>query len=142
VFQNKLLQANIGVIVYVLEDHMDVMGATLNEIAEALTATIPYNGHLITISGPYLEFFKKIAEERQTKVIVADNSKISEEFLSEFSYVVFPDNASIALAVAEALEIPEDIAFKGMLNSNPDPGALRVTTFGSEDTPSYFVNGF
>ena len=142
VFQNKLLQANIGVIVNVLEDHMDVMGPTLNEIAEAFTATIPYNGHLITINGPYLEFFKKVAEERQTKVIVADNSKISEEFLSEFSYVVFPDNASIALAVAEALEIPEDIAFKGMLNSNPDPGALRVTTFGNKDTPSYFVNGF
>src|SRR5690606_38076875 len=47
VFQEKMLQANIGVIVNVLEDHMDVMGPTLDEIAEAFTATIPYNGQLV-----------------------------------------------------------------------------------------------
>lgn len=51
VFQEKLLQANIGVIVNVLEDHMDVMGYTLDEVAEAFTATIPHNGHLIISQG-------------------------------------------------------------------------------------------
>src|SRR5699024_4030033 len=48
-FQNQLLQANIGVIVNVLEDHMDVMGPTLHEVADAFLATIPYNGYLVTI---------------------------------------------------------------------------------------------
>lgn len=141
-FQKKLLQANIGVIVNVLEDHMDVMGPTLDQVADAFTATIPQNGYLITVEGPYLEYFKNIAEERNTQVIVADNSKVSEDFLMKFDYMVFPDNASIALAVAQALEISEDVAIQGMINSNPDPGAMRISTFGDRNRPSYFVNGF
>lgn len=40
VFQERLLQANIGVIVNVIEDHMDVLGPTLDEVAQAFTATI------------------------------------------------------------------------------------------------------
>ncbi|CAH0152022.1 MULTISPECIES: poly-gamma-glutamate synthase PgsB [Peribacillus] len=142
IFQNKMIQANIGVIVNVLEDHMDVMGPTMDEVAEAFTATIPYNGHLITIESEYLDFFKKIAKERNTKVIVADNSRISEDFLREFDYMVFPDNASLALAVAEALGIDEKTAFRGMLNAHPDPGAMRITRFGDPIQPTFFVNGF
>ena len=57
-FQNQLIQAKVGVIVNVLEDHMDVMGPTLDEVAQAFTATIPYDGHLVTIEGPYLEYYK------------------------------------------------------------------------------------
>lgn len=126
IFQEELLQANIGVIVNVLEDHMDVMGPTLDEIAEAFTATIPYNGHLVITDSEYTDFFKQIAKERNTKVIVADNSKITDEYLRQFEYMVFPDNASLALGVAQALGIDEETAFKGMLNAPPDPGAMRI----------------
>ncbi|GGE83470.1 poly-gamma-glutamate synthase PgsB [Priestia taiwanensis] len=142
VFQEKLVQANIGVIVNVLEDHMDVMGPTLDNVAEAFTATIPYGGHLVTIDGPYLEYFKQVAQDRGTKVVVADNTKISEEYLRQFGYMVFPDNASIALAVAEVLGIDEEIALQGMLHAQPDPGAMRITRFGDEENSSFFVNGF
>lgn len=141
-FQEKMIQANIGVIVNVLEDHMDVMGPTLDEVAEAFLATIPYQGHLITVDGPYLEYFKTAAAKRRTKVIVADNSRITDEFLRKFDYMVFPDNASLALAVAEALDIPEEIAFRGMLNAHPDPGAMRITQFGDPKAPAFLVNGF
>ncbi|QJX78768.1 poly-gamma-glutamate synthase PgsB [Priestia megaterium] len=141
-FQEKMIQANIGVIVNVLEDHMDVMGPTLDEVAEAFLATIPYKGHLITVEGPYLEYFKTVAAKRRTKVIVADNSRITDEFLRKFDYMVFPDNASLALAVAEALDIPEEIAFRGMLNAHPDPGAMRITQFGDPKAPAFLVNGF
>ncbi len=141
-FQEKMIQANIGVIVNVLEDHMDVMGPTLDEVAEAFLATIPYKGHLITVDGPYLEYFKTVAAKRRTKVIVADNSRITDEFLRKFDYMVFPDNASLALAVAEALDIPEEIAFRGMLNAHPDPGAMRITEFGNPKAPAFLVNGF
>ena len=141
-FQEKLIQANIGVIVNVLEDHMDVMGPTLDEVAEAFLATIPYNGHLITVDGPYLTYFKRVAKKRGTEVIVADNSKITDEFLRKFDYMVFPDNASLALAVAEVLDIPEEVAFTGMLNAHPDPGAMRITKLGNPSNTAYFVNGF
>ncbi|MEB9671534.1 MULTISPECIES: poly-gamma-glutamate synthase PgsB [Bacillus cereus group] len=142
IFQNIMINANIGVIVNVLEDHMDVMGPTLNEVADAFTATIPYNGYLVTIESDYLEYFKKVAKQRNTKVITADSSKISDEFLRKFDYMVFPDNASIALAVAEAMGIDEETAFRGMLNAQPDPGAMRITRFGEKLDASFFVNGF
>ena len=96
VFQEKLLQANIGVIVNVLEDHMDVMGPTLDEVAEAFTSTIPYDGHLIISEGPYVHYFKKEAEKRNTKVIVADNNKVDDAYLRQFDYMLFPENVSLA----------------------------------------------
>ena len=36
-FQNDLVKANIGVIVNVMEDHMDVLGPTLKDVAQAFT---------------------------------------------------------------------------------------------------------
>ncbi|WP_152658463.1 poly-gamma-glutamate synthase PgsB [Oceanobacillus sp. CFH 90083] len=142
VFQEKLLQANIGVIVNVLEDHMDVMGPTLDEVAEAFTATIPHNGHLIISDGPYVEYFKQEAAKRDTKVIVADNCKIPDAYLRKFDYMIFPENASLALAVAEALDIDEKTAFRGMLKAQPDPGAMRIMQLRDDHASAYFVNGF
>ncbi|MFC0561040.1 poly-gamma-glutamate synthase PgsB [Halalkalibacter alkalisediminis] len=142
VFQEQMLQANVGVIVNVLEDHMDVMGPTLDEVADAFTATIPHNGHLIVSESPYVDYYREVAKQRGTEVIVADNSRISEEFLRKFDYMIFPENASLALAVAEALGIDEETAFKGMLNAPIDPGAMRIAILGNPKYPSYFVNGF
>lgn len=126
IFENIMINLNVGVVVNVLEDHMDVMGPTLNEVADAFTATIPYNGYLVTIESVYLDYFQKVAKQRNTKVIIGDNSKNSDYFLRKFDYVVFPENASIALAVAEALGIDGVTAFRGMLNAQPDPGAMRL----------------
>ncbi|WWU63120.1 poly-gamma-glutamate synthase PgsB [Paraclostridium sordellii] len=142
IFQNKMIKANIGVIVNVLEDHMDVMGPTLDQVAQAFTNTIPYNGYLITVDGEYRKYFEEISKERNTKVIIADNSKISREYLESFEYMVFPDNASIALAVSEALGIDKETALRGMKNAHPDPGAMRVTKIGNDEMNCYFVNGF
>lgn len=142
IFQEELLQANIGVIVNVLEDHMDVMGPTLQEVAEAFTATIPYNGHLIITDDQFRSYYEAIAHKRNTKVIVADNSEITEAYLKQFDYMVFPDNASLALGVAKALGIDKKTAMQGMLNAPPDPGAMRISPIGNQDQPSYFVNGF
>ena len=142
VFQFRMLEANIVVIVNVLEDHLDVMGPTLDQIAQAFGATIPYNGFLITIDCAYTNYYKQIAKERNTKVIIADNSKITDEYLAKFDYMIFPDNASLALAVGEALGIDEETCFKGMLNAHPDPGAMRITRIGDENLNCTFVNGF
>ena len=142
VFQFRMLEANIVVIVNVLEDHLDVMGPTLDQIAQAFGATIPYNGYLITVPGPYVEYFEKIAKERNTKVILADNSKITDKYLDKFDYMIFPDNASLSLAVGQALGIDEEICLRGMLNAHPDPGAMRITRIKDKDINCIFVNGF
>ena len=143
VFQFRMLEANIVVIVNVLEDHLDVMGPTLDQIAQAFGATIPYNGYLITVPGPYVEYFEKIAKERNTKVILADNSKITDKYLDKFDYMIFPDNASLSLAVRTKHGVlMKKSALEVLLNAHPDPGAMRITRIKDKDINCIFVNGF
>jgi poly-gamma-glutamate synthase PgsB/CapB len=142
VFQERMLRANVGVIVNVLEDHMDVMGPTLDEVAQAFTATIPERGHLIINESPYVDFYRREARRRRTQVHVCDTSRISEEYLRQFEYMIFPENAALALAVAEAVGIDEETALRGMLNAPPDPGAMSILPVGDPDRPAYFANGF
>ncbi len=141
-FQNQLAKATIGVIVNVREDHMDLCGPTLDNIAESFLATIPYNGHLIISDGDYNDYFTKKALERGTKTIIAYESKVpSDNYLTKFSYIIFPENVALALAVAEALQIDEATALSGILKARPDPGALQILSIGA-DRPAYFVNAF
>ncbi|MEL0537404.1 poly-gamma-glutamate synthase PgsB [Staphylococcus debuckii] len=142
IFQNQLLKANIGVIVNVMEDHMETLGPTLDEVAEAFTATIPYNGKLIVMKDDYTEFFKKEADKRNTETIVVDRDEVEESLLREFDYIVFPDNVAIAMGVAEAVGANTDTALKGMLNAPPDSGAVHIHYYHKNDTKNIFVNAF
>ncbi|MFW2432858.1 poly-gamma-glutamate synthase PgsB [Staphylococcus cohnii] len=141
-FQKDLVKANIGVIVNVMEDHMDVLGPTLDEVAQAFTATIPYKGHLVVMKDDYTKFFAKVAKRRKTKLIVVDKEEVPESYLREFGYIVFPDNVAIAMGVAEALGIDRDTALRGMLNAPPDVGAVEVKYFNANNTTNVYVNAF
>jgi len=142
IFQDQLLKANIGLIVNVLEDHMDVLGPTLEEVADSFSQAIPYNGYLIVNESPYVPYFKQIASRRNTEVHVCDTSIISEEFLKNFEYMVFPENAALSLCVADILGIDYETAKRGMLNAWPDPGAMQILPIGDVENPSFLVNGF
>ncbi len=84
----------------------------------------------------------KAKKERNTKVIIADNSKITDEYLRKFEYMVFPDNASLALMWLKHSELMKKQHLKGMLNAPPDPGAMRILPLISPSEPGHFVNGF
>lgn len=142
IYQEQMIKAGIGVIVNVLPDHIDEMGPTLDEIALAFTVTIPYNGILILGSSDYTEYFTEIAEKRNTKVFVADESKIPEGYLDKFNYAVFPNNVAVPLALAEALGIDREEALEGILTAAPDPGIATVNPVGRLEDNAFFVNGF
>jgi len=142
VYQNDIFKSNITVIVNVLEDHLDVMGPTTDEIALAFSSTIPYNGYLVVDNGPYVKYFEEICKQRKTKLVVADNSKIPEGLVKKFKYTIFEDNISLALAVAEILDIDAETAFEGMLNAHPDPGAATISPIECGDNVSNFLNRF
>lgn len=140
-FQEKLVKANIGVIVNVREDHMDLCGPTLDFIAESFTSTIPRNGTIIVGSSGYNDYFTKEANKRNCRILIADEREIPDGYLEKFRYIIFPENVAIALAAAKALNIDRDTALRGMLKANPDPGALMIYRLDSK-MPAYFVNGF
>ncbi|RNA67751.1 poly-gamma-glutamate synthase PgsB [Alteribacter keqinensis] len=142
VFQAQLVKANITVITNIMEDHLDVMGPTVDDIARAFSSTIPENGYVVIPETTYQRFFEQAAKRKNSEVIVARESEIDEDYLKKFSFMIFPQNAALALAVSDILGIDRDVAFAGMLNAPVDPGAMRVHRFGEEKAPKYFFNGF
>ncbi|MGN0422549.1 MAG: poly-gamma-glutamate synthase PgsB [Lachnospiraceae bacterium] len=139
VYQHQMVKANLTVIVNVLEDHLDEMGPTTQQIAEAFSETIPYNGSVVIPDCEFTDLFIQIAEERHTKYYIIDDSEITQEYIDSFEYKLFDHNCAVALAAARALGIPDDIAYRGMLKAHPDPGALQMTEIGKG---AVFVNGF
>ena len=139
VYQHQMLQSTLTVIVNVLEDHLDEMGPTTRQIAWAFAETIPYHGIAVIPNCEFTGYFKKIAKRRHTKVFVIDDNEISQEYVDSFEYKLFDHNCAVALTVARALGISDNVAYAGMLKAHPDPGALRITEIGKN---AVFVNGF
>lgn len=139
VYQHQMIKANLTVIVNVLEDHLDEMGPTTEQIAWAFAETIPYKGACVIPDDEFTPYFKKVARKRHSKAYVINDSEITQEFIDSFDYKLFDHNCAVALAAARALGIPDDVAYRGMLKAHPDPGALRLTEIGRG---AVFVNGF
>ena len=128
VSEKMIVRSNIGVITNVREDHQDVMGETLPEIARSLLSTCPYNGVLVTSerNPDIVPIMEEVAAKRGSRLIVADPEWVTDEELEKFDYIAFKENVAIALAVAELAGIPRDVAFRGMWAADPDPGVLRM----------------
>jgi len=141
-FQKKYVQSNITIITNIIEDHLDVMGPTLDQVAEAFSETIPRNGILIMAPNPYEEYFRKKAKKKKTKVLIADPDQVIQKDLDRFSYMMFPENVAIGYVFADLWGIKRSAALKSMVYAPVDPGALVVKRFGSAKDPNYFFNGF
>ncbi|MCH5198144.1 MAG: poly-gamma-glutamate synthase PgsB [Oscillospiraceae bacterium] len=138
-YQHQMLKSTLTVIVNVLEDHLDEMGPTTKEIARAFANTIPYNGAVVIPDCEYTRYFMREANKRNTKFFIANDNEIPQEYLDQFDYKLFAHNCSVALAAARAMGIPDEVAFRGMLKADPDPGAL---SFQEIRKNAVFVNGF
>jgi len=111
-------------------------------MAESLKLTIPQNGILVTAEKDYFPIFKEQADKLKTKIIWADPDNISNKVIDKFKYMNFKENVSIALRVNKLLGVKEEVALRGMLKANPDPGALKVYKLIKEGKIIFFVNAF
>jgi poly-gamma-glutamate synthase PgsB/CapB len=128
VSERMIVRSTIGILTNVREDHQDVMGETLKEIAASLMSTCPVDGILITAEqNPSVQrvIFREAAR-RNTEVIVADPESVADDEIAMFDYIAFKENVAIGLALARLLGIPRDIAMRGMVEAPPDPGVLRM----------------
>ena len=145
--QDLLVKGNINVITNVREDHQDVMGESLEEIADTMSLIIPHEGVVITAEDrPYLrERLAKNAEARRSRMVYADPAWVTDNDLAGFNYLSFRENISIGLAVAEMLGIPRSTAMRGMWNARPDVGVVNIqrTTWKEKEIiwiPLFAVN--
>jgi len=140
--EKKMIHSNICVMTNVRLDHTDVMGHTLDEIAETMGRTIPKNEHLFSSENVIPETLKRIADRRNTVCHFVDPEIVSKEEMNGFSYIEHRDNVALALAVCEHLKIDRQVALKGMYDAIPDAGVLtrhRVEAFGKH---LVFYNAF
>ena len=142
VSEHKMVKSTIGVITNVREDHLEDVGPGLDSMAESLKLTIPQGGVLVTAEKNYLSFFKEQANKLKTKIIWADPDDVSDKTINKFHYMNFKENVSIALRVNKLLGVEEEVAFKGMLKANPDPGALKIFKLVKDSKIIFFVNAF
>lgn len=147
VTQEQIVKGTITVITNVREDHQDVMGETLPEIADSLSNTIPYEGTLITAEErEYLrDRLARNTDARGSRFVYADPQWVTDADLKGFDYLMFRENLAIGLAVADELQIPREVAVRGMRKALPDVGAVfvqRVQIEGKEIVwaPLFAVN--
>jgi poly-gamma-glutamate synthase PgsB/CapB len=128
VTQDQIVKGNITVITNVREDHQDVMGETLAEITDSLSNTIPYDGTLITAEErePLREQLARNTQARGSRFLYADPAWVTDEDLKGFDYLTFKENLAVGLAVANVLNIPREVAMRGMRRALPDVGVVFV----------------
>ncbi|MFA6035635.1 MAG: poly-gamma-glutamate synthase PgsB [Candidatus Micrarchaeia archaeon] len=141
--EEKMIQATVGVITNVREDHQDLMGHTLPEITESLCKMMPANGFMITAerNRELLAIIKRRAEQRKTTLLIAEElADQDRNVLEKFPYLMHDDNVAIGLAFARLMGIDADTAIKGMYKARPDPGVLRIYQKELKGRRYWFVN--
>jgi len=140
--ERQLVKSTIGVITNARPDHLDVMGPSEEDVADALSGTIPPGGICFTSESKRFERLKANGEELGAEIVQADAKGVSDREMAGFGYIEHKENVALTLAIAEHLKIPRDVAFRGMYKAKPDFGALvvyHVDFFGKE---AIFYNGF
>ena len=144
VCEEKMLNSTIGVLTNVREDHQDKMGWSLSEIAHSLCEFIPSNSVLVCgEQNPKLvRIIKKRAKEKNTRVVRPESDLFNnhEKILEQMGYIEHRENIALALKVAEVVGIDKKTAIRGVLNSKPDPGALKIHFKVVDGKKIFFIN--
>ncbi len=126
--QESIVRGDITIITNVREDHQEVMGETLEQIADSLSVTIPREGVLITSEDrPHLRArLARNAAARQSTFVVADGASVTDAEMVGFGYFEFRENVAIGFEIGRLLGIDREVALRGMWKAVPDVGALQL----------------
>lgn len=142
VSERRMVKATLGVITNVRGDHLDEMGPSLQNVALALSLTIPKKGIVFTAEREYLQILERQAEEVDAEIQGIDENGISEEMMGRFTYIEHRENVALAAAVCERIGVDRGTALEGMVKAAPDPGALRRYKIHDSHKEIEFINAF
>lgn len=144
VCERQIVRSQIGCLTNVREDHQDVMGETLPEIARSLLNTCPSEGVLVTSerNPEILDVIRAEVERRGSELILADPAIVEPDDMRGFSYIEFEENVALGLEVARHLGIDREVALRGMWSAPPDPGVLRIENTNVDGVDVTWANMF
>jgi len=140
--EKHMVRSNISVMTNVRLDHTDIMGHTLQEIAETLGRTIPKKQHFFTAENIIPEQLKKITDRRKTEFHLVNGDMVSIDEMKGFSYIEHRDNVALALAICNHAGVDRQTALLGMYDAIPDAGALRAYKIDAFGKRLVFYNAF
>ena len=140
--ETKMMHSTIGIITNVRLDHIDVMGYTLPEIANALAKTIPRNQHFFTSEIQNLDQLKSISTKQNTTLHFSEAASVTDGEMKGFNYIEHKDNVALALLVCEFLGVSRKISLQGMYKAIPDAGVLSLSKVEAYGKNINFYNGF
>ena len=138
--EQKMIKSHIGVITNARPDHLEEMGPTLDDVKKSLSNSVPYNGKVVLGEAAMINTIAPVADYRKSELRIADEQKISEKDLADFSYLEHHQNVAVALDVCSAAGVKADIARAGMKKVKPDLGALVVNKLDFGNGSILFVN--
>jgi len=138
--EQKMIKSHIGVITNARPDHLEEMGPTLDDVKKSLSNSVPYNGKVVLGEAAMINTIAPVADYRKSELRIADEQKISEKDLADFSYLEHHQNVAVALDVCSAAGVKADIALAGMKKVKPDLGALVVNKLDFGNGSILFVN--
>lgn len=138
--EHQMVKATHGVITNIRLDHLDVMGPTLDEVAQALSGTIPRQAELFTSEDRCLAFLEQKAEQLQTKVHAAAGDSVSDAEMKGFTYIEHKANVDLALKICESLGVDRATALAAMKTTHPDEGVLTCQVLEDQGRKMHFYN--
>jgi poly-gamma-glutamate synthase PgsB/CapB len=140
--EQQMVKATHGVLTNIRLDHLDVMGPTLDDVAKALSGTIPKKAQLFTSEDRCFNYVERIADKRKTKAYQSLGHSISDEEVNGFDYIEHKSNIELALDVCLSLGVDRAQALAEMQKTMPDEGALTRSLIKAQDKEIKFYNGF
>ena len=142
ILEEKIVRSTVGVITNVREDHLDVMGPTLYDVAKNLALSLPKNGVAFTAEDRWFWVFEEEAKRRNTRIVKVSANDVSDDDMLGFPYIEHKENVAIALAVAKHFGVPREVALQRMYRVNPDPGVLTESVVERDGKRIYLFNAF
>ena len=140
--EERMIRSTLAVITNARADHLDQMGPTVLNVANALSNTIPSHSVVYTAESPLLPVIEANAEARDSRVVWCDPDSVSDSELARFPYLEHKENVALALAVCNHFGVDRTTALEAMYRANPDPGALRGYRIQFFDKELTFYNAF
>lgn len=140
--EHHIMRSTIGVITNIRPDHLDVMGPTVEDVAVALSSTVPRKGPAILGDGRYERAYQAVTDGYGTSLLVARPEEIPAGAMDGFSYMEHEENVATALLVTRQLGVPDSVALQGMYKAIPDVGACTSQGFSHNGRMIEFANIF
>jgi poly-gamma-glutamate synthase PgsB/CapB len=142
VAEHQIMHATIGVITNVRPDHLDVMGPTVEDVAVALSSTVPKGGVMVLGDARYSSLVGRVARGRGCELRLGHPENVPPEAMEGFPYLEHEENVATVLEVTRLLNIKDDVALRGMYKAIPDIGACLAWRFRHLDCDIEFSSVF